>query len=299
MRFLDVKTDYAFKKVFGSEGSKDILLSFVNAIIKFKDGSVIDDLTIVDPYQIPLLRGMKDSYVDVKATLSNGNKVIIEMQVLAYEGFEKRILYNAAKAYSTQLLSGEDYALLNPIIAITITDFEMFPEFDKCTSYFRLLEKTELVEYGGDIELIFIELPKFKLSEEALTNITDKWIYFIKNAGSLAYVPKSLETEKAIGKAFEIVNEAGLSPEELEIQHKRKDFIWINRKSIETAQKQGKAAGKAEGLAEGIEKGKTEGLLQGKREIALRLLSRGMDKGEVMKITELSEAVLYGIKEKQ
>lgn len=79
-----------------SEQSTDILISFLNSIIKFKDGSIIEDLTIVDPYQIPLLKGMKDTYVNVKALLSNGSGVIIEMQILNYEGLEKRILYNAA-----------------------------------------------------------------------------------------------------------------------------------------------------------------------------------------------------------
>ena len=61
MRFLDVKTDFAFKKVFGSDGSKDILLCFLNSLITFPSGETIKDLTIVDPYQIPLLKGMKDS----------------------------------------------------------------------------------------------------------------------------------------------------------------------------------------------------------------------------------------------
>ena len=80
MQFLDVKTDFAFKKVFGSEQPKNILIDFLNAIIDFGD-ETIADLEIVDPYQIPLLKGMKDSYVDVKAILSNHTKVIIEMPV--------------------------------------------------------------------------------------------------------------------------------------------------------------------------------------------------------------------------
>jgi len=75
MQFLDVKTDFAFKKVFGSDHSKTILIDFLNAVIDF-DRAAITDLTIVDPYQIPLLKGMKDSYVDVKAILSNKTKVI-------------------------------------------------------------------------------------------------------------------------------------------------------------------------------------------------------------------------------
>lgn len=75
MQFLDVKTDFAFKKVFGSEQSKDILISFLNSVIDFegndKEGAplAIVDLTIVEPYQIPLIKGMKDTYVDVKAKL--------------------------------------------------------------------------------------------------------------------------------------------------------------------------------------------------------------------------------------
>jgi len=80
------------------------------------------------------LRGVKDTYVDVKATISNDGgedtSVIIEMQVLNVEGFEKRILYNAAKAYSNQLNIGEDYTILEPVIALTITDFAMFPELN-------------------------------------------------------------------------------------------------------------------------------------------------------------------------
>src|SRR5665647_750411 len=161
MKFLDVKTDFAFKKVFGSEGSKDILISFLNSLVLFSENEVITDLIIVDPYQIPLIKGMKDTYVDVKAKLSNGTTVIIEMQILNVQGMEQRILYNAAKAYSTQLVQGERYHLLNPVIALTITDFVMFAETNDCKSSFCLKEKERLVEYNGDIELIFIELPKF------------------------------------------------------------------------------------------------------------------------------------------
>ncbi|PIP39692.1 transposase, partial [Candidatus Desantisbacteria bacterium CG23_combo_of_CG06-09_8_20_14_all_40_23] len=115
MQFLDVKTDFAFKKVFGSEASKDILISFLNSIIDFDEKEKIVDLTIVDPYQIPMIIGMKDTFVDVKAKLLNHKNVIIEMQVLNVEGFEKRILYNAAKTYSTQLMKAEAFSTLEPI----------------------------------------------------------------------------------------------------------------------------------------------------------------------------------------
>jgi predicted transposase/invertase (TIGR01784 family) len=168
MKFLDIKTDFALKKVFGSEDSEDILIDFLNSIIRFENNHKIWNLAIVDPYNIPMLKGMKDTYVDVKAELDDNSHLIIEMQVLNHEGFEKRILYNAAKKYSAQLKKGEDYHLLNPVIALTIADFSLFPEQPDLISQYKLLEKQRLTEYSDDIELIFIELPKFTKAEHEL-----------------------------------------------------------------------------------------------------------------------------------
>lgn len=238
MQFLDVKTDFAFKKVFGSEQSKDVLIDFLNAVIDFADEK-ITDLTIVDPYQIPLLKGMKDSYVDVKAVLSNNTKVIIEMQVLNVEGFEKRVLYNAAKLYSNQLKKAQRYDTLEPIIALTITDFVMFPDFQNVFSYWNLREKDLFIQYSDDIELIFVELPKFTKTEETLTSITDKWIYFIKHAGELDFIPTSF-TEPHLLEAFEMANTARLDENELEMQFKRRDFIALQKGSLAKAKRDGK-----------------------------------------------------------
>ena len=145
MKFINTKIDYAFKKIFGSEQSHEILISFLNAML-YEGKDIIQDIEILDPYLAPKLRGIKNTYVDVKATLRNeaneATTVIIEMQVLNVEGFEKRILYNATKAYSIQLDVGEDYIDLEPVIALTITDFEMFPELEQLTSRFILKERT-------------------------------------------------------------------------------------------------------------------------------------------------------------
>jgi predicted transposase/invertase (TIGR01784 family) len=189
---------------------------------------------------------MKDTYVDVKAKLADGRQVIIEMQVLNVQGFEQRILYNAAKAYSLQLQKGEDYSLLNPVIAITLTDFTLF-DSRELTSRFKLLDKQQFIEYSDDIELIFIELPKFTLSEAELCTAKDRWLYFVKHAGSLEFIPDSLACEAHIQHAFDIANLAGLSEIEREAQEKRFDFIRLQKGSVEKA----RLDGKAEGLAEG------------------------------------------------
>ena len=280
MQFLDVKTDFAFKKVFGSEASKDILISFLNSIIDFDEKEKIVDLTIVDPYQIPMIIGMKDTFVDVKAKLLNHKNVIIEMQVLNVEGFEKRILYNAAKTYSTQLMKAEAFSTLEPIIALTITDFIMFEKIENVISYFSLFEKDTLIKYNDEIELIYIELPKFNKDEEKLETIRDKWIYFIKNAGRLEYTPKTLIKESQIEKAFEIANTASMTKDELETQHKRHDFINLQKGSIELALKQGMQQGMQQGMEAGEKKKAVE--------IAKKLLDRGEDREIISAITGLT-----------
>ena len=238
MRFINPKTDFAFKKIFGNEQNKEILISFLNAIL-YQGNSAIQSLEILNPYQPPKIRGIKDTYLDIRAKLNNEQTVIIEMQVLNVEGFEKRILYNAAKAYSIQLDTGVDYTLLNPVIALTITDFEMFPNLDQVISRFVLKERDYLVDYLiYDIELVFVELPKFGKRLEELETLTDKWIYFLKNAKSLEVVPEPMGEVEAIKKAFEVANRADLTREELEDLEHQEIYIQDQRNAITKAVKQ-------------------------------------------------------------
>ncbi len=221
---------------------------------------------------------MKDSFVDVKAKLEDGNLVIIEMQVLNHQGFEKRVLYNAAKNYSIQLNQADDYHLLNPVIALSIVDFNMFEESDKVISSFKLLEKDEFIHYSDDIELIFIELPKFNKQLEELESLQDKWVYFIKNAGKLDFVPHNIDKE--IKLALGIANEANLTNEELELQRKRKEFIYIQKSSVELAQEEGHKEGKKEGIELGA--------LTMQTSIVLNANKAGMTVQQISDITELT-----------
>ena len=227
MRFLNIKTDYAFKKVFGSDDSKEILKSFLNSTLELP--YLIEDLTIVDPYNVPKLQGMKDTTVDVKATLEDNSKVIIEMQILNHDGFESRILYNTAKNYANQLNKGEKYNLLNPVIALIIVNFKMF-KFDKYKSIFKLIEKDNFTEYKDDIQLQFIELPKFDKNLDECISIEDKWIYFIKNVQDLDVAPAFKDPN--LKKAVDIANTASMSKEELELQFKREEFIFMQKVAL-------------------------------------------------------------------
>lgn len=264
--FINPKTDFAFKKIFGSENSKDILISFLNALL-YDNQPTIESLQIFDPYSAPRIRGLKETYLDVKAKLNDGTSVIIEMQVLNVEAFEKRILYNAAKAYSTQLETAEQYVMLNPVIALTITDFEMFEDFSKVISRFVLKEREFLSDYlSYDIELVFVELPKFKKGLNELETLTDKWLYFLKTARDLNAVPETMEAVPEINKAFAIASKANLNRDELEDLERQEVYIQDRRGAISKAVRIGTEKGR--------QKGRQEGRQEGQLALIIRLLER-------------------------
>lgn len=303
MRFINPKTDFAFKKIFGSERSKGILISFLNALL-YDDRPIIADLEIIDPYLAPKIQGMKDTYVDVRARLNDGRRIIIEMQVLNVEGFEKRVLYNAAKAYSTQLLVGDKYHLLQGVVALTITDFVMFPDHADLQSAYALKEKNRLTDYReGDLELVFVELPKFTKSLEELTTIKDKWLYFLRSAPDLQMIPEKMEAVPEIEEAFQIANQANMTAEELDIQERKMFFILDQRflndkhnrllKEVEEVRERLKQAQEAQekamekGMEVGLEKGMEKGRTEMAEDIARRLPAHLTDQ-QIAEITGLS-----------
>ncbi len=288
MRFINPKTDFAFKKIFGSEHSHDILISFLNAIL-YTGQSTINTLEILNPYQAPKIRGVKDTYLDIKAQLSTGETVIIEMQVLNVEGFEKRILYNAAKAYSIQLNAGQDYPALNPVIALTITDFLMFPEIDPVITRFILKEKDYLIDYSVyDLELVFVELPKFQQALAELNTLTEKWIYFLCHAPDLSTIPSTMGSVVEIQRAFEMANQANLSREEAEELEHQAIFIQDQRGAITKATQQG--------LQQGLQQGRQEGRQEAQIEMARRSLPV-LDNATISQLTGLSVQEIQSLRE--
>ncbi|HBB34817.1 MAG TPA: transposase, partial [Cyanobacteria bacterium UBA9273] len=153
------------------------------------------------------------------------------------------VLYNAAKAFSIQLGVGEDYTLLNPVIALTITDFEMFSGGERIISRYRLKEKDDLTDYSDDIELIFVELPKFTKELNNLETLVDKWLYFLKSANQLTSVPPQMGEVPAINHAFTVAQQSNLSRKELEILEKRQMFLHDNRNAILKARQEGEQIG--------------------------------------------------------
>ncbi|MBE9095006.1 Rpn family recombination-promoting nuclease/putative transposase [Tychonema sp. LEGE 07203] len=238
MTFINPKTEFGFKKIFASPRSKEVLISFLNAML-YNAQPTIQDLEIIDPYAAPSITGLKDTYLDVKAKITGNKTVIIEMQVINVEAFTKRVIYNAAKTYATQLKPREGYSKLNPVIALTITDFVLFENTEKFLTHFVFKEVEENIEYYREIELFFVELPKFNKELEQVENLIQSWVYFIKNATKLDELPEKFASIPEINTAFSIASKTNLSVDELAELEKREMFFEDQRGAITKSRKEG------------------------------------------------------------
>jgi len=254
MRFVSPKVDYAFKKIFGSEQSKEILISFLNAIV-YDGNQVIKDLTIVNPYNPGQTLSLKDTYLDVKAVLADRSIVVIEMQIASMAAFNKRVAYNLAKAYANQLVKGEDYPRLNPAMAVTITDFILFQQTEDVINKFVFQEREKKFEIlNQELQLIFLELPKFKKTLSELNNLTDKWIYFLRQAAMLEDIPESLGEVSEIKFALNLANQANMTVEELDIVDRRGMMLQDEKGRITYAEQKGEQKGESRLILRQIKK---------------------------------------------
>ena len=201
MRFVDVKNDVAFRKIFGNENKKVILISILNAVLGLEGQDRVRDVTLLNPYQLPRLAGEKSSIIDVKATDEKGATFIVEMQVAEPAGFDKRVLYYTSKDYAGQINSGDDYTLLRPVYFIGILNFNYFTGDDYLSSHSIIDEATGQNAFK-DLKFRFIELKKFNKKEHELKSIVDKWTFFIKYAEDLDVMPANVDDE-GLKEAYE------------------------------------------------------------------------------------------------
>jgi len=238
MRFINPKIDFAFKKIFGSSDSKDILINFLNAIL-YEAQPVIEDLEIIDAQPGNQTFRFQETQLDVKATINHGRIAIIEIQLLNVHSFEKRFLYNTAKTYSLQLTGEERYEKLKTVISLKIADFEMFENQPEFMSRFVFKEKKQQFECPDtEIELVFVELPKFSKELAALETTADKWIYFLKNTSTLETVPETLSAVPEIKKALRIASEDNLTQEELKELQNEEEWIQDQQIAVDLAKEQ-------------------------------------------------------------
>ena len=245
MQFVNPRNDVAFKKIFGDENKTEILISFLNAVLDLRDDKEIQSVKMLNPYQTPRLKILKTSILDVRATDKRGITFIVEMQVAYVTGVKKRFLYYITKAYNSQINRGEDYPKLNQVIFIGILDFNLFDRSKKVKdkryiTRHQILDTETHEQEFKDLELNFLELPKFKKTESELVSMLDKWMFFIKHADGLEVIPEYAMHDHALQEAYKSADQFGWSKEDLEAYDYRGIKMQDARGALQFAYQQGK-----------------------------------------------------------
>jgi predicted transposase/invertase (TIGR01784 family) len=309
MKFVDVKNDVAFRKIFGNENRKEVLISFLNAVLLLEDERTIVSVEILTPYQLPALKGGKVTIVDLKARDQSGKNYIVEMQVAEVDGFHKRVLYYASTSYSSQIERGDLYEKLHPVFFIGILDFTITQNSDYISRH-KILDIQTGENLIADIEFNFIELPKFTKAPHELATIIDQWVYFIKNAENLDVIPDNVN-DTGLKNAYEDAAKHNWTKSELEAydyvlmreQDDRGRFSLGMRRALQQGMEQGIQQGMEQGIQQGIELGIVQGIQQGmeqgiqqeKIKIAQNLLSAGISVEIVAQNTGLTLTVVQNL----
>ncbi len=275
-KFLDPKNDFAFKKIFGTEKNKDILIHFLNDMITFKERAPIEEVIFLKTIQDPETAAKKTSIVDILCKDEKGHQYIVEMQVAKEKGFEKRAQYYASKAYISQVRAGGEYHDLKEIIFLAIAEFVMFPKKKQWKSDYVILDKDSYENDLKDFSFTFLELPKFHKKIEELSNITEKWVYFLKNAEETLEkdLQKLIGHDIIIERAYEELDRFHWNEEEL--------LTYDQAEKYEGAYQASMSQKFDEGMEKGIEKGIEK--------VARSMLEKGIDAETIAGVTELSLA---------
>jgi predicted transposase/invertase (TIGR01784 family) len=221
------------------------------------------------PEQRPKVSELKYSIVDVKCVDVRGTTYVVEMQVLNVEAFEKRVMYNVAKAYTNQLDAGQVYPDLNDVIGITICDFELWPRKQgfkvPMLSRWRMQEQKSSTLGLSQLQLVFLELPKYDDARQPQT-LVEKWAYFFREAENLTAIPEALAYPPVL-EALEAARTARFTTAEWDAYIAAGMAIQNERGALSMAHRTGREEGKEEGLRvgkeEGLRVGKEEGLRVG------------------------------------
>ena len=279
MDILNPLVDFAFKKLFGVEENKDLLIDLINAVVSEKDQIV--DLEIKNPYNPKTFRDDKLSILDIKAKGTNNKWYNIEMQIMDQQYYDVRSLYYWSKVYNAQLVSGINYDNLQKTITINFLNFNCLDE-EAYHNVYKLKNIKTNNEYSADhLELHFIELKKY---HETFGNMLDKWASFLKRAQeySSTHLPQELQIP-SIQKAIDVLEHMYLNEHERESYESR--LKWL--RDEEMALKKAKADGIEEGIAQGIEKG----IMQ----IIRTMRQSGVEIVKIAELTGISEEKINSI----
>ncbi|MDR2763927.1 MAG: Rpn family recombination-promoting nuclease/putative transposase [Tannerella sp.] len=282
--YLDPKNDLTFKRIFGEH--EDLCMSLLNSMLPLERDRRIVSLKYQSPELIPEIPVLKDSIVDVCCTDNEGRQFIVEMQIRWTNSFKRRVLLNASKAYVRQLDAGGDYRLIQPVYALNFVNDIFDPDPNIFYHDYKIVNIENVEKQIEGLELVFIELPKFRPVNRAEKKLYDLWLTFLtKIREGSESVPEELLRESVTRDAVKYLERHSYTKAELLAYDQYLDAVLISRtfvadaiaegeekgimKGMEIGKAKGVEIGEEKGLVKGIEIGRAEGKAEGKRELVI------------------------------
>ena len=324
-KYIDLMVDWSFKKIFGTEVNKDILIEFLKVIFP---QYAISDITYVPTEQLGIMEDDRKAIFDVLCRTEDGKTFLVEMQRGYQKHFFERALFYTSfpimkqgkKALAEEARGNRPWDFsLDGVFFLGILNFKY--EDDEMTEHrYRLLEATSKKLMTDKLEFVFVEVEKFDKGEDELETDLDKWLYLLKNMSNLLERPERLR-DRIFTKLFDVAELAQLDDEDRikyikAMNTERDTYNQIEyaretgreeglkegreeghkvgkeeglKEGREEGHKEGKEEGRKEGKEEGIKEGREEGAKQKSFDIAKRMLEKGIDIETISELTGLTE----------
>jgi len=297
-RYINLLTDFGFKRLFGTEPNKELLIDFLNVMLPAKHQ--VQDVSYKNNENLGNTPLDRKAIFDIYCQSTTGEKFIVELQKAKQNYFKDRSVYYATFPIQEQALKGEWNYKLSSVYTIGILDFI----FDDHKKEETLLHTVELKNQKGKVfydklKFIYVELPKFTKTVDQLESHFDKWLFLLKHLSDLEAPPEALQ-EMVFDRLFEVSEIANFSVVEQEAYENSLKYYRDLQNVVATSREegieegrqegfeQGRQEGRQEGREEGIQEGRQEGREQTKIEIARSCIQQGLDTETIMAITQLS-----------
>ncbi len=290
-KYLNPFTDFGFKKLFGSEPNKDLLIDFLNQLLP--PHHQIQELTFTRNEQLGAGDLDRKAIFDLYCISRSGERFIVEMQKAKQNYFKDRSVFYATFPIQEQAQRGDWNFKLTAVYLVGILDFVFAEDSNDNEVCHRVeLKDQENRVFYDKLTFIYLEMPKFDKTEAELETAFDKWLYVLKHLPALTDRPAKLQ-ERVFAKLFEAAEIGKFNRDEMMQYEQSLKYYRDLKNVIDTAAMESLEKGREEGLEEGLEKGRKEGLEEGRKEkaveIARRLLRENLPPNLIAGVTGLSE----------
>jgi len=291
-RYVNPFTDFGFKKLFGSDISKDLLISFLNEILPDQK---IATLTYKKTENLGATDLDRKVIYDLYCENGKGEKFIVELQKAKQSFFKDRTLFYATFPIQEQGQKGDWDYQLKAVYTVAILDFCFEDEHKKDVKVtVKLMESEKKTVFYDKLTFLYLQMPNFNKKEEELVSMEDKWLFVLKNLNKLAERPAKLQ-EKVFEKIFKLAEVAKFTSEERTAYNDSLKYYRDLKNSLDTSFEEGKTEGKIEGIAEGEQIGLEKGIMKEKIEVIKNGYENGLPVEVLAKLTNLTEVQVIQI----